>query len=63
MDLDKYVITTQRFCDRHESFQDINKHISNFKWVYGIDAKDYVDSQSIHDEFPHIVDSNLPWLK
>ena len=63
INLDKYVVTTQRFRDRHESFAAMNEHIINYKWIYGPDAKDYVDSQSIHNEFPHYVDSNLPWRK
>lgn len=59
--LEKHVITTKRFRERHETFSTLNAHINNYNWVYGIDAKEYPDLSLIQAEFPDAIQPNIPW--
>ena len=59
--LDKYVITTERFIERHKYFENINAHITNFTWRYGPDALEYADKDSIIEEYSGKVFPGITW--
>ena len=60
--LDKHVVTTRRFIERHKEFQRINADISNYVWRYGPDARHYSSMDTIQEDFPDKVSSDLPWI-
>jgi GR25 family glycosyltransferase involved in LPS biosynthesis len=63
LNLQKYVISTKRFTERHKTFDEINSNIGNYTWRYGLDAEDYPDSQSICSKFKEDLSPNLPWTR
>ena len=62
LSLDKYVITTKRFTDRHKSFAENNSHIPNYVWRYGPDSNDFHEKKTIYTEFIDKISINNDWL-
>ena len=63
MNLQKYVISTKRFTERHKTFDEMNSIVGNYTWRYGLDAQNYPDPQSICNEFKEDLSPTLPWSR